>query len=88
MALDISCFLLVALFSASCQAIGSSDQRCTEKEVNKTYNCEHLGLSEIPGTLPNSTESLEFSFNALPTIQKTTFSRLVNLTFLDLTRAV
>ncbi|EDM10245.1 CD180 antigen (predicted), isoform CRA_c [Rattus norvegicus] len=30
MALDISCFLLVALFSASCQAIGSSDQRCTE----------------------------------------------------------
>lgn len=86
MALDISCFLLVALFSASCQAIASSDQRCTEKEVNKTYNCEHLGLSEIPGTLPNSTESLEFSFNALPTIQKTTFSRLVNLTFLDLTR--
>ncbi|XP_028640242.1 CD180 antigen [Grammomys surdaster] len=86
MALDISCFFLVVLFSASCQAITSSDQRCIEKEANKTYNCENLGLSEIPGTLPNSTECLEFSFNVLPTIQNTTFSRLVNLTFLDLTR--
>lgn len=86
MALDISCFFLVALFSASCEAIASSEQTCIEKETNKTYNCENLGLSEIPGTLPNSTECLEFSFNFLPTIQNTTFSRLVNLTFLDLTR--
>ncbi|KAL1783023.1 CD180 antigen [Sigmodon hispidus] len=86
MALDISCFFLVALFSASCEAITSSDQMCIEKETNKTYNCENLGLSEIPDTLPNSTECLEFSFNFLPTIQNTTFSRLVNLTFLDLTR--
>lgn len=86
MALDISCFLLVALFSASCETIASLDQMCIEKETNKTYSCENLGLSEIPGTLPNSTECLEFSFNFLPTIQNTTFSRLVNLTFLDLTR--
>ncbi|CAH6787601.1 CD180 antigen [Phodopus roborovskii] len=86
MAPDISCVFLVALFSASCEAIASSDQMCIEKETNKTYNCENLGLSEIPGTLPNSTECLEFSFNFLPTIQNTTFSRLVNLTFLDLTR--
>ncbi|EDL00768.1 CD180 antigen, isoform CRA_c [Mus musculus] len=86
MAPDISCFFLVALFLASCRATTSSDQKCIEKEVNKTYNCENLGLNEIPGTLPNSTECLEFSFNVLPTIQNTTFSRLINLTFLDLTR--
>lgn len=59
---------------------------CIEKEANKTYNCENLGLSKIPDTLPNKTEILEFSFNFLPTIQNTTFSRLINLTFLDLTR--
>ncbi|XP_051028439.1 CD180 antigen [Acomys russatus] len=86
MAPDTGCFFLVALFSASCQVITSSDQMCIEKEANKTYNCENLGLSEIPGTLPNSTKCLEFSFNFLPTIQNTTFSRLVNLSFLDLTR--
>ncbi|XP_040584957.1 CD180 antigen isoform X1 [Mesocricetus auratus] len=86
MAPAISCVFLVALFSASCEAIASTDQMCIEKETNKTYNCENLGLSEIPGTLSNSTECLEFSFNFLPTIQNTTFSRLVNLTFLDLTR--
>ncbi|XP_062068293.1 CD180 antigen [Lepus europaeus] len=59
---------------------------CIEKEANKTYNCENLGLSKIPDTLPNKTEILEFSFNFLPTIQNTTFSRLINLTLLDLTR--
>uniref|UniRef100_A0A8C6GDP2 CD180 antigen n=1 Tax=Mus spicilegus TaxID=10103 RepID=A0A8C6GDP2_MUSSI len=88
MAPDISCFFLLALFLVSCRATTSSDQKCIEKEANKTYNCENLGLNEIPGTLPNSTECLEFSFNVLPTIQNTTFSRLVNLTFLDLTRCL
>ncbi|XP_055457902.1 CD180 antigen [Psammomys obesus] len=86
MAPHISCFFLVAFFSTGCQVITSSGQRCIEKEANKTYNCENLGLSEIPGTVPNSTECLEFSFNFLPTIQNTTFSRLMDLSFLDLTR--
>ncbi|KAM6224346.1 CD180 antigen [Rhynchocyon petersi] len=86
MASSISCLLLAGLFSAGCKAITSSDQMCTEKEVNKTYNCEYLGLAEIPDTLPGTTEVLEFGFNFLPTIQNTTFSRLLNLIFLDLTR--
>ena len=59
-----------------------------QKEANRTYNCENLGLREIPDTLPNMTEFLEFGFNFLPTIQNTTFSRLINLVFLDLTRYV
>uniref|UniRef100_A0A8C4LHW2 CD180 antigen n=1 Tax=Equus asinus asinus TaxID=83772 RepID=A0A8C4LHW2_EQUAS len=88
MAPRVSCFLLAILFSASCEVIASLDQTCTEKEANKTYNCENLGLREIPDTLPNTTESLEFGFNFLPTIQNTTFSRLINLIFLDLTRYV
>uniref|UniRef100_A0A8C0L779 CD180 molecule n=1 Tax=Canis lupus dingo TaxID=286419 RepID=A0A8C0L779_CANLU len=83
-----SCFLLVVMFSASCKAITSSDQMCTEKEANKTYNCENLGLTEVPDTLPNTTEFLEFGFNFLPTVENTTFSRLIDLIFLDLTRYV
>ncbi|XP_045704342.1 CD180 antigen isoform X1 [Phyllostomus hastatus] len=86
MAPPVSHFLLVVLFSASCKAIISLDQMCTEKEANKTYNCENLGLREIPDTLPNTTEFLEFGFNFLPTVQNTTFSRLIDLIFLDLTR--
>ncbi|XP_063114353.1 CD180 antigen [Cavia porcellus] len=86
MAPDVSCIFLAVLLSASCEVITSADQMCIEKEANKTYNCENLGLSEIPDTLPNTTEFLEFGFNFLPTIQDITFSRLINLTFLDLTR--
>ncbi|KAK1345214.1 hypothetical protein QTO34_013924 [Cnephaeus nilssonii] len=86
MAPPVSCLLVAVLFSASCKATTSSDQTCTEKEANKTYNCENLGLREIPDTLPNTTEFLEFSFNFLPAIQNTTFFRLTNLIFLDLTR--
>ncbi|XP_004862900.1 CD180 antigen isoform X1 [Heterocephalus glaber] len=86
MAPEVSCCFLVVLLSASCEVITSSDQMCIEKEANRIYNCENLGLSEIPDTLPNTTEFLEFSFNFLPTIQNTTFSGLINLIFLDLTR--
>ncbi|KAM5260440.1 CD180 antigen isoform 1-T1 [Hipposideros larvatus] len=86
MAPPVSCFLFVVLFSASCKVITSSDEMCTVKEANKTYNCENLGLRGIPDTLPNTTEFLEFGFNFLPTIQVTTFSRLIDLIFLDLTR--
>nr|XP_019601613.1 PREDICTED: CD180 antigen [Rhinolophus sinicus] len=86
MAPPVSCFLFVVLFSASCKVITSLDKNCTEKEANKTYNCENLGLRGIPDTLPNTTEVLEFGFNFLPTIQVTTFSRLIDLIFLDLTR--
>ncbi|XP_008689564.1 CD180 antigen isoform X2 [Ursus maritimus] len=86
MAPRASCFLLAMMFSASCKAITSLDQMCTEKEANNTYNCENLGLTEVPDTLPNTTEFLEFGFNFLPTIENTTFSRLVDLIFLDLTR--
>ncbi|XP_007947378.2 CD180 antigen [Orycteropus afer afer] len=86
MAPNISFLLLVVLLSVGCTVITSLDQMCTEKESNKAYNCDYLGLREIPDTLPNTTEVLEFSFNFLPTIQNTTFSRLINLIFLDLTR--
>ncbi|KAM6156839.1 CD180 antigen isoform 2-T2 [Erethizon dorsatum] len=86
MAPHVSCFFLAVLLSAGCEVITSAEQMCIEKEANKIYNCDNLGLSEIPDTLPNTTEFLEFSFNFLPTIQDTTFSRLINLTFLDLTR--
>ncbi|XP_007523567.1 CD180 antigen [Erinaceus europaeus] len=86
MAARVICFLLAVLFCASCKVITSLDQMCTEKEASKIYNCENLGLREVPNTLPNATQFLEFGFNFLPTIQNTTFSRLNNLVFLDLSR--
>lgn len=86
MAPHVSCFLLALLLSASCKVTTSLNQMCIEKEANMTYNCENLGLREIPNTLPNTTEFLEFGFNFLPTIQNATFIRLINLVFLDLTR--
>ncbi|XP_005392657.1 PREDICTED: CD180 antigen [Chinchilla lanigera] len=86
MAPAVSCCFLALLLSASCEVVTSTEQMCIEKEAKTIYNCENLGLSEIPDTLPNTTEFLEFSFNFLPTVQDTTFSQLLNLTFLDLTR--
>ncbi|NXD06998.1 CD180 protein, partial [Nothocercus nigrocapillus] len=54
--------------------------------VNKSYSCEGLGLTEIPEQLPVTTEILDFSFNLLPTLQNSTFSKLNSLLSLDLTR--
>ncbi|NXT52434.1 CD180 protein, partial [Pluvianellus socialis] len=54
--------------------------------VNKSYSCEGLGLREIPDKLPVTTESLDFSFNVLPSLQNSTFSELKSLLYLDLTR--
>ncbi|NXK97339.1 CD180 protein, partial [Formicarius rufipectus] len=53
---------------------------------NKSYICEGLGLREIPEKLPVTTEILDFSFNVLPSLQNSTFSKLKSLLYLDLTR--
>ncbi|NWH77831.1 CD180 protein, partial [Piaya cayana] len=54
--------------------------------VNESYSCDGLGLREIPEKLPVTTEILDFSFNMLPALQNSTFSRLKSLLYLDLTR--
>ncbi|NXY41941.1 CD180 protein, partial [Ceuthmochares aereus] len=54
--------------------------------VNKSYSCDGLGLREIPEKLPVTTQILDFSFNVLPALQNSTFSRLKSLLYLDLTR--
>ncbi|NXG66742.1 CD180 protein, partial [Hemiprocne comata] len=54
--------------------------------INKSYSCEGLGLMEIPEKLPVTTEILDFSFNVLPSLQNSTFSKLKSLLYLDLTR--
>ncbi|NWS70682.1 CD180 protein, partial [Crotophaga sulcirostris] len=54
--------------------------------VNESYSCEGLGLREIPEKLPVTTEILDFSFNVLPALQNSTFSKLKSLLYLDLTR--
>ncbi|XP_071993530.1 CD180 antigen [Engystomops pustulosus] len=64
----------------------SQEPTCLEIIVNKTYNCEGLGLQEVPDLLPNSTETLDFSFNSLYALYNSVFSRLENLEYLDLSR--
>lgn len=81
----------VILLKASKYILSNIGSHCFsyQKEGNRTYNCENLGLREIPDTLPNTTEVLEFSFNFLPTIQKYNLQQAhINLIFLDLTRFV
>ncbi|KAM4634058.1 CD180 antigen [Polymixia lowei] len=52
------------------------------------YDCSDQGLQIIPDpdVLPNDTKTLDFSFNHLPVLYNTTFSRLTHLVSLDLTR--
>ncbi|XP_062456485.1 CD180 antigen [Rhea pennata] len=71
---------------ASREAPSAVDTTCTEITVNKSYSCEGLGLTEIPERLPVTTEILDFSFNLLPSLQNSTFSKLKSLFSLDLTR--
>ncbi|XP_034152945.1 CD180 antigen [Esox lucius] len=58
------------------------------KQTNEEdgYDCSGHGLLSIPDDLPNSTKTLDFSFNHLPAIYNTTFVRLKDLILLDLTR--
>ncbi|XP_072462573.1 CD180 antigen [Notamacropus eugenii] len=84
---DYMCWLLLAsLLTPQCVGAISASQICTEVTVNLTYNCENLGLEEIPESIPATTKFLEFSFNFLPDLQNSTFSRLRDLVYLDLTR--
>ncbi|NXJ07764.1 CD180 protein, partial [Odontophorus gujanensis] len=81
------CLLIATVLAcASCRATHMMDATCTEITTNKSYSCEDLGLRKIPGSLPVTTEILDFSFNVLPSLQKSTFSGLESLLHLDLTR--
>ncbi|NXL88040.1 CD180 protein, partial [Alectura lathami] len=78
--------IVTALACTSCEATRTADVTCTKITENKSYSCEGLGLREIPGSLPATTEILDFSFNVLPSLQNSTFSGLDSLLYLDLTR--
>ncbi|XP_043835753.1 CD180 antigen [Dromiciops gliroides] len=80
------CLLLVIPLTPHCVGVISAAQMCTEVKSSVTYNCENLGLEEIPESLPNTTKFLDFSFNFLPDLQNSTFGRLRELVYLDLTR--
>ncbi|KAG8131038.1 hypothetical protein E2320_017975, partial [Naja naja] len=72
------CWLLMGLLGLSYEV---------SKPLNQiSYNCEGLGLRELPEQLPFTTEVLDFSFNFLHLLQQSTFSRLKALVHLDLTR--
>ncbi|XP_067424868.1 CD180 antigen [Emydura macquarii macquarii] len=78
--------ILMGLVCVSCAVTQPVDKMCTEVTANKSYSCEDLGLREIPERLPATTEILDFSFNLLFSLHSSTFSKLKNLVYLDLTR--
>ncbi|KAM4708306.1 CD180 antigen [Discoglossus pictus] len=75
-------------FYPMCSKAGdiTSEVVCIEVIANQSYNCEDLGLQEIPDCVPTTTEILDFSFNSLFALYNTTFSDLIKLKYLDLTR--
>ncbi|XP_007486472.1 CD180 antigen [Monodelphis domestica] len=86
MAIYMCCLFLVCLLTSQCVGAGSVAKMCIEVTANLTYNCGELGLNGIPESLPSTTKFLDFSFNFLPDLQNSTFSRLRDLVYLDLTR--
>uniref|UniRef100_A0A8D2LTX0 Toll-like receptor 4 n=1 Tax=Varanus komodoensis TaxID=61221 RepID=A0A8D2LTX0_VARKO len=51
-----------------------------------TYECMERNLNGIPLDIPNTTQSLDLSFNPLKTLMENSFLSLFALKFLDLTR--
>ncbi|XP_034157622.2 toll-like receptor 4 [Pangasianodon hypophthalmus] len=61
-------------------------EECTKIRNNRHYSCEGRNLTYIPSSIPSSVETLDFSFNLLPSLQKHLFPPLNDLQVLDLTR--
>ncbi|XP_043919676.1 CD180 antigen [Protopterus annectens] len=60
---------------------------CLQVVAEKSYDCSGLGATRVPESLPPTTETLDFSFNSITALYNSTFSRLNQLVFLDLTRS-
>ncbi|XP_060615649.2 CD180 antigen [Anolis sagrei] len=86
MAFCTSWWVLMGLLGVCCEATKPVDKMCTELITNRSYSCEGLELTKIPDQLPSMTKVLDFSFNFLYSLHPSTFSKLRELVFLDLTR--
>ncbi|XP_036429884.1 toll-like receptor 4 [Colossoma macropomum] len=79
---DRGMFLYVVLILVQ----NGNGEGCTQIRKNGHYSCGGRNLTYIPTSIPSSVEMLDFSFNFLPTLQRTVFPQLYNLKLLDLTR--
>ncbi|XP_073440298.1 CD180 antigen [Dendrobates tinctorius] len=79
-------FLLVFYPTLSQESAQTAEPACAEVIANRNYNCDGLGLQEIPNVIPSSTETLDFSFNALFSLYSWMFSRFENLEYINLSR--
>ncbi|KFO82416.1 Toll-like receptor 4, partial [Cuculus canorus] len=53
---------------------------------NKAFRCTGLNISGVPAEVPNTTQSLDLSFNSLKSLGSNYFSSVPELQLLDLTR--
>ncbi|KAH0627983.1 hypothetical protein JD844_008617 [Phrynosoma platyrhinos] len=92
MASCTSWWVLMVLLGVSCEPTKPVDKMCTEVSDNlfliadRSYSCEGLELTKIPDQLPFTTKVLDFSFNFLYSLHSSSFSKLKDLIYLDLTR--
>ncbi|XP_058015164.1 toll-like receptor 4 [Ahaetulla prasina] len=59
---------------------------CLEVVPGHSYRCMELNLTQIPGGIPNTTQSLDLSFNPLKILHANYFAAIFALQFLDLAR--
>ncbi|XP_072549112.1 CD180 antigen [Salminus brasiliensis] len=78
------CTVILLHFIASTETTAWVKNQCIQTADG--YDCSGLALQFVPDEIPESTETLDFSFNYLPELYNSTFHRLKNLISLDLTR--
>ncbi|KAG5272617.1 hypothetical protein AALO_G00167490 [Alosa alosa] len=78
----IVCVLMSQL--VICGLIPPAKYKC--RQIVNGYDCSGRNLESVPDVVSNTTQNLDFSFNYLPNLYKSTFSRLSELLSLDLTR--
>ncbi|XP_070812696.1 toll-like receptor 4 [Pituophis catenifer annectens] len=59
---------------------------CLEVVPGHSYRCMEMNLTRIPSGIPNTTQTLDLSFNPLKILHANYFSAVFTLRFLDLTR--
>ncbi|XP_062410993.1 CD180 antigen [Sardina pilchardus] len=76
--------LCVLMFQLVCGQTPPAKYQCLQ--IVNGYDCSGRNLESVPDIVSNTTQNLDFSFNNLPNLYKSTFGSFSELLSLDLTR--